>query len=366
VPDPQPRIAIDARYWRGSIQTGVERYIHLLLEALAAAGADPLEVGLVLAEREAPAFRAGSRPGLRVRTVTVPDKRGASLGRALDALSPDVVHFPFDLPARLTHPSVFTLHDAGRYLFPEQMVAAVRDVQNGRLTAHLADPLLRSVITVSEASRRDITRVLGDLPKPLEVVPNFVSRDFARLLAADHRAPAGQEPFLLGVGVYMPSKNVPGLVRAFRRARTLAPGSVPARLLLAGRRGWERALPSAQDPAVTVLGHIDDTELAALYGQAAAFVFPTLFEGFGIPAQEALAAGRPLLCSDLPVLREVTGDLAQYVDPRDDEALAKGIIAISSAAPAPPGAVRSLLERYSPETIGPDLLALYRRASRQA
>lgn len=161
----------------------------------------------------------------------------------------------------------------------------------------------------------------------------------------------------------MPSKNIPRLARAYRLARTQAPDIVPARLLLAGRRGWERALPSKRDPEITVLGHVDDDVLAAHFAATKAFVFPTLFEGFGIPAQEALAAGAPLLCSDLPVLREVTGGLATFADPRDDALLAKGIIEVCATPPAPRPAVAELLTRYGAMEVGRRLLDVYQRAA---
>ncbi|WP_433635556.1 glycosyltransferase family 4 protein [Nocardia sp. CA-120079] len=356
------RVAIDARYWRATIQTGVERYIHLLTEALAAASA-LVELAVVLTEKQGPGYTATASPEQHVRVLTVPDHREHHLHRILDDFDAEVVHYPFALPARLHHPSVFTLHDAGRYLFPEQMVREVRDVQNPRLQRMLDDSLLRAVITVSEASRSDILNALGAFATPLEVVPNYVSGDFARRLSSPVRGLAPATPFLLGVGVYMPSKNIPRLTRAYRLARAAAPDLVPPRLLLAGRRGWERGLPSPQDPEITVLGHIGDDQLAALYTATTAFVFPTLFEGFGIPVQEALAAGCQVLCSDLPVMREVTGNLAIFADPHDDHTVAKGIIEACSTPRPDPAAVQALLRRYSAATVGARLLDVYRHAA---
>ncbi|MFJ8957418.1 glycosyltransferase family 4 protein [Streptomyces sp. NPDC102381] len=357
------RIAIDARYWRGSIQTGIERYLHLLLEALAATGRDDLSVGVVLKEHEAAAFRSTYQEQLHLTTLTVPDRRQISLDRVLARFAPQVVHFPFELPAHLTYPSVFTLHDAGRYLFPDQMVREVREVQNDRLLRHLAGPNLHAVITVSEAARDDIVTALGDLPRPLEVVPNFVSEGFTELLRETAPDPVNDTPFLFGVGVYMPTKNVPRLCRAYRMAREMAGDLVPARLLLAGRRGWERSLPSQKDPSIKVLGHVDDEHLAWLYRNTEAFIFPPLFEGFGIPAQEALQAGCRLLCSDIPPLREVTGGLGIFVDPHDDASLAKGIIETCTTAAPRPQDVRNALADYSAVVIGPQLLDVYRRAA---
>ncbi|WP_280471114.1 glycosyltransferase family 4 protein [Nocardia cyriacigeorgica] len=354
------RVAIDARYWRATIQTGVERYIHLLTDALAATG-EKVEIAVVLTAEHAAGYPRAQRAGIRV--LTVPDRREHHLHRQIEHFDADLVHYPFALPAALPRPAVFTLHDAGRYLFPDQMVRAVRDVQNPRLHTLLAGEDLRAVITVSHAARADIVGALGDLGKPLEIVPNYVATDFAHQLRTADPALAPSEPFLFGVGVYMPSKNIPRLIRAFRLARAAVPDRVPARLLLAGRRGWERGLP-VRDPEITILGHIGDDQLAALYRAATAFVFPTLFEGFGIPAQEALVAGTPLLCSDLPVLREVTGGLAaRYTDPHDEEILAKNIIAVCDAEPADHDAVTAHLSNYTAESVGHRLLEVYRQAA---
>lgn len=354
--DRKLRVAIDARYWRSTIQTGVERYILLLLEALQAAE-EPIDVGLIVRAAEAEAFAAQGFS--TVRLLPVADRRATSLRRTLDGFSPTVVHFPFDVPARLDFPSVYTLHDPGRYLYPELMVRKIREVHNDRLRQQLHHPNLRSVITVSEASRADIVSVLGELPCPLVVVPNFVSGAFAERLRAARHEQATTEPFLLAVGVYIPTKNIPRLCRAFRLARGLAPGIVPPRLVLVGRIGWERGFPVNGAPDITVLGHVSDGELAALYASCTAFVFPSFYEGFGIPVHEALLAGAPVLCADTPVFREVGGDLVHYADPHDDVALAEAIVARCQRPGPAELRVNRYLERFSATAAGHALLLVY-------
>lgn len=359
-PDGRLRVAIDARYWRSAIQTGVERYILLLLEALRAVG-EPVEVGVVVRATEAAAFAAQGPSG--VHLLPVADKRTTSLRGTLDCYRPAVVHFPFEMPARLDFPSVYTLHDPGRYLYPELMVRKVRDVQNDRLRRQLHDPNLRAVITVSEASRADIVSVLGELPCPLTVVPNFVSSAFAERIRAARHDQATIEPFLLAVGVYIPTKNIPRLCRAFRLARRMAPETVPSRLFLVGRIGWERGFPinGAQD--ITVLGHVSDDELATLYATCTAFMFPSFYEGFGIPVHEALLAGAPVLCSDIPVFHEIGGDLVHYANPHDDTALTKAIIARCKESGPAVEQVNRLLAGYSAPAVGHALVDLYRTAA---
>jgi hypothetical protein len=118
-PDRNLRIAIDTRYWRSAIQTGVERYILLLLEALQTTE-EQVELGLVIREAEAEAF--AEKGFSSVSLLPVADRRATNLRTTLDGFGPDIVHFPFDMPARLDFPSVYTLHDPGRYLYPELMV----------------------------------------------------------------------------------------------------------------------------------------------------------------------------------------------------------------------------------------------------
>ncbi len=356
------RVAIDARYWRSSIQTGVERYLHLLLEALATAGGR-IDVGLVLTSREAAAFPAGRYRTLRLHLLEVADRRAATLDRVLRDFAPALVHFPFDLPDRLAFPSVFTLHDAGRYLFPHLMVRRVREEQNDRLLRALRHDLLRAIVTVSDASRVDIESVFGVGPPPVIVVPNFIPSDFARLLRRARGATAAREPYLLAVGVYIPTKNVPCLCRAFRHARRLEPSVVPPRLLLAGRIGWERGFPLHGRRDIVTLGHVGDDRLAKLYAGAFAFVFPSLYEGFGMPVLEALLAGTRVLCSEIPVFREIGGDLVRFADPHDEDKLARAIVERCLVAAPPSEEVEARLGRYTPARAGEALLDVYRTAA---
>jgi glycosyltransferase involved in cell wall biosynthesis len=354
------RVAIDARYWRSANQTGVERYLLLLLEALRAAD-EPVEAGLVVRAAEAAVFAAQGFSD--VRLLPVAGRRTTTLRHTLDGFRPAVVHFPFELPATLHFPSVYTLHDPGRYLYPELMVRKVREVQNDRLRRRLHDPQLRAVITVSEASRSDIVGVLGELPCPLVVVPNFVSSTFAERLRAARHDRATAEPFLLAVGVYIPTKNIPRLCRAFRLARNIAPEAVPPRLVLVGRIGWERGFPINGAADITVLGHVSDDELATLYASCTAFVFPSFYEGFGIPMHEALLAGAPVLCSDITVFHEIGAELVHYADPHDDTALAKAIVARCKEPGPATAQVNRLLASYRAPAAGRALLAVYRAAA---
>lgn len=163
--------------------------------------------------------------------------------------------------------------------------------------------------------------------------------------------------------MYIPTKNIPRLCRAFRLARQLAPQTVPPRLVLAGRLGWERRFPLNGARDITVLGHVSDADLATLYGTCTAFTFPSIYEGFGIPVHEALMAGAPVLCSDIPVFHEIAGDLVHYADPHDDTALAEAIVTRCRQPGAPPARVDQALAAYTPAAAGQALLRAYQTSS---
>lgn len=153
-------------------------------------------------------------------------------------------------------------------------------------------------------------------------------------------APPGDLPtgvprrFVLHVGTIEPRKNVAALLAAWPRLRTRMPDAPP--LVLCGKLGWgqestERALARARDEGWLLwLGYAPDPTLRALYQRAAAVVCPSVYEGFGLPLVEAMAAGAPLVCSDIPVFREVAADAALFVPPADDDAWARALADVLS------------------------------------
>ncbi|WP_431279767.1 glycosyltransferase family 4 protein [Leifsonia poae] len=123
----------------------------------------------------------------------------------------------------------------------------------------------------------------------------------------------------------MPHKNFETLLRAVARI----PQAERPRLVVTGSHGDDPLLPLVSELGIgtttTLLGWVDDDEIERLYAEATVVVVPTLFEGFGLPVLEAMSRGCPVICSDLPVLHEVGGTAADYVDPRDPDAIAERI-----------------------------------------
>jgi glycosyltransferase involved in cell wall biosynthesis len=150
-----------------------------------------------------------------------------------------------------------------------------------------------------------------------------------RFRADGERADLGG-PYVLTVSTLEPRKNLPALVQAFTLLRQRRPELT---LAIAGLDGWGQQPPAAE--GVRLLGFVSDEELASLYRGAAAFAYPSLFEGFGIPVVEALACGTPAVVSSHPSLDEACGDAALRADPADAEAFARALDQALSPSPEP-------------------------------
>jgi len=175
-------------------------------------------------------------------------------------------------------------------------------------------------------------------------------------------------PYLLTVGTLQPRKNVEGVVQAFE---ALARDGAPHQLVVAGARGWRDEALAAKlrrSPAaarVRATGHVDDATLVALYRGAAAFVFPSRGEGFGLPPLEAMACGAPVVCSDRTSLPEVVGDAALLVDPDDAAAVAAALREALEPARADELRARGFARaaQFTWERCAEATVAAYRRAT---
>jgi glycosyltransferase involved in cell wall biosynthesis len=183
-------------------------------------------------------------------------------------------------------------------------------------------PQAAAVIVPSQATRADLLESYRLDAGRVHVVPEAPAR-----LGDQARLPPGVEPgFLLAVGTVEPRKNYPRLVAAYRQL-SAALGRAPE-LVVVGRPGWAygNALQLLQTtPGVRLVGHLDDAGLLGLYRAAAGLVFPSLYEGFGLPLLEAMREGLPALIGDRGALPEVAGGAALEVDAEDPDAIAAGM-----------------------------------------
>lgn len=237
----------------------------------------------------------------------------------------DVVHAPsVAVPPRGRAPLVVTVHDAAPVLFPATFSARGRWFHARGMAA--AQKRAELVITVSEAAAAELVEHAGFPRDQLRVVPNGVELDEASEAdVATARQKYGLEdaPYVLFVGTLEPRKNIGVLVDAF--AKLTAETALPHTLAVVGPEGWvsREAVPTeaaALGARLRMLGPVSGRDLWGLYRAAEVFAHPSRHEGFGIPVLEAMAQRRAVVCSDIPVLREVSGGHARFVPPDDADA----------------------------------------------
>jgi len=218
-----------------------------------------------------------------------------------------------------------------------------------RLFTRVSARRARRIIAISKHTKADITHWLGVPPERIEVVYCGVEERFHSLPAEEvlafRRKKGLPEQFLLHVGTLEPRKNLSLLLRAYARLR--AAGGNPPPLILAGARGWmcEGLFSQVEElglgDSVHFPGYVRPEELPLWYNAATCFVYPSLYEGFGLPPLEAMACGTPVLSSNAASLPEVVGDAGLLLDPVDEEAWAHELARVLSR----PELQRELAER---------------------
>lgn len=252
--------------------------------------------------------------------------------RALDAIRADVAHFTNGMmPLGSTVATVVTIHDMSLRLYPR--CHPIRRRLLNRPLMHAAIRQASAIVTVSHSARRDL---LGCHTVPADRVtvvheaasPDFRPiRDRARLDAVRRRYRL-PERFVLYVGTIEPRKNLARLLEAFAAARA---AGIPHHLVAVGPYGWlSRDLAARIErldlrSVVHLTGYVPFDDLPALYNLGEFFVFPSLYEGFGLPVVEAMACATPVITSNRSSLAEIAGDAAEQVDPESVEALAWAI-----------------------------------------
>jgi len=304
-------------------RAGEARYARRLLAALRAR--DDVAVRAVSPGSRAPRSLA-QRVLLQsaVQAVYYPIAQPQQLRR----LAPDLVHLPRHLvppQPRGRAPHVVTIHDVLPLRAPQLFPAVVR--ANFRLlTPRLARGAAR-IVTGSHYTRGEIAELLDVPLEGIAVTPYGVDERFRPApLEPDHlRARFGiDRPYVACVGTLEPRKNLATAVRAFA-----ALDDDGVCLVVVGARGWDGGEVAAQARQtrgrVVLTGHVSDEELVGVLSGARCFLYPSLFEGFGLPPLEAMACGTPVVTSDRASLPEVVGDAALRVDPQDEEALAAAL-----------------------------------------
>ena len=305
------RVAFDATYQRQP-DGGIARYGRQLTAALRARGdVDVTEIG------GGPTQKRGT---LRrhFTTIGVDLIWHPLLGRVRAAATgADVYHCP-GLRGPLTHgrmPIVVTLHDLVPWLNPELMSPLTRG--HARIAQRRMARVADRVLCNSQDTASDVERLFGVPAARIRVTPLGVNPMFFEPVAAP--GPVA-EPYVLFIGSEQPRKNLERLQQAMviLRAR-----GHPHILVTAGADSWGRV--DFGGAFIRKLGKVSDDELHRLYAGAACLAIPSLHEGFGLPALEAMAAGAPVVAANTSALPEVTGGAAVLVDPLDPEDIAEGL-----------------------------------------
>ena len=271
--------------------------------------------------------RASDRPVPRILNGLVREAWYYPFGLARRARDQeaDVVHTPAVFSPRIPdRPLVLTVHDLLPFSYPELFPPAV--IAHSRLAWGSALRGAERVIAASEYTRCEVIDMFGLEPARVRVTPWGVSERF-RPEPADRDWLASRFdidlPYLLCVGTLEPRKNLRGVLQAFRQ---LSAAVEDCTLVIVGGRGWRNdsfEAELARDAGrVRLTGFVTDDELVRLYSSAAVFVYPSLYEGFGLPVLEAMACGTPVVTSRTTSMPEAAGDAALLVDPTDTAAIA--------------------------------------------
>jgi glycosyltransferase involved in cell wall biosynthesis len=324
------RVAIDARKLR---DYGIGTYVRNLLRQLARQDATN-EYVILCREADCDALE---ELGPRFRPVI--ENAGSysiaeqfALPIALRRESAELFHAPhYVLPPLTPCRAVVTIHDCIHLRFPQYLPSRV-GYAYARAQMWTATHRAARVITVSEASKRDILRYFHVPESRIDVIYNAIDERFWQQPAADEIARVRERyrldsPFVLYAGNIKPHKNLERLIEAFHLLRQNA-AMKDVQLLIIGDEiskyaTLRRAVHSHKlHKHVRFFGFVSHQTLAALYRLAAAFVFPSLYEGFGLPPLEAMASGTPVITSNVSSLPEVVGDAALLIDPYEPAAIA--------------------------------------------
>jgi glycosyltransferase involved in cell wall biosynthesis len=326
------RVAIDARKLH---DFGIGTYIRNLLRELARTDG---QTEYVLLCRE-PDLGVGAQLGPNFRTVLEPSpnyslREQIHVPWVLRREKPDVFHAPhYVLPPAVRCRSVVTIHDCIHLMFPQYLRNRAAYAY-ARAAMWAAARSSDCILTVSEASKRDILHFFNVPAEKIVVVYNAIDEHFSVTPSDDAVARVRERyqldhTFVLYVGNIKPHKNLVRLIEAFDELRKS--GFEDVKLLIIGDEisklpALRRAVHKHKlHKHVRFLGYLTDDTLAVLYRLAALFVFPSLYEGFGLPPLEAMASGTPVVTSNVSSLPEVTGDAAILVNPYDVDSIVDGM-----------------------------------------
>lgn len=345
------RIAIDGRMWSQPQPGGFKTYTTELVRALAEIDGD--NEYLVWLDRSLPETPPWAPvTGLRLHVMrsiggwlAVPMREQVRLPLAWRRVRPDVIHLPCNTgPIWGEPPTVVTIHDTIEFFerswygpVKEQAVKRWLMSRYSQMVLRRVAQRARAIITVSNCSKRDIMSNLHAAEDKIHVIPNAHARhcypldgtQFGVSFCERYGLP---EQFILSLASTSPRKNARGLLRIYARLPEFLRRQYPLVIVMTHNllklRLQTRAAQLGLEGQVRFLEQLSDADLALAYNQAALFVYPSLYEGFGLPVLEAMACATPVVASNRSSLPEVVGDAAILCDPADEAQFAEAIVAV--------------------------------------
>jgi glycosyltransferase involved in cell wall biosynthesis len=357
------RVAINGWFWN-SPTTGSGQYTRRLMEELDALAPDTEVTPITPASRSANLYKVW------FEQIAFP--------RACAQIGTDVAHVPYWAPPfHPTVPTVVTIHDLIPLLLPEYRGGPLVQLYTALVSRTARNAAL--VLTDSEASRRDIVAHLGLPDERVRTVYLATDDHYTPTPATEDATVRARyelpERYVLYLGGFDVRKNVAVVLGAYRRAGSVIGEACP--LVIAGRLP-ERDTSFAPDPRrlareqgvderfVRFIGSVDEGDKPALYRGAVVFIFPSRYEGFGLPPLEALACGTPVVGGDAASLPEVVGDAGVLLSPDDVEGMARALIQLATDDSLHAELSRRALTqaaRFSWERTARETLAAYREVA---
>jgi len=324
------KFAIDA-HAIGQKLTGNEVYVRNLLTCFAQADSDSDFLTYISTPDARPAIPARFRTQM---VSTNPFLRlGAEIPLSLLRERPDLLHVQYTSPLICTVPIVVSVHDVSFLEYPNYFSKA--RASQLQLTVKRTVRAAARILTPSAFSRKSVAKAYGLDPERISVIYNGVSPEFRPVPQETAAAWLMRHkeihwPFVLTVGDLQPRKNHLGLIKAFENVMATHP-DLPHRLVFAGKDTWfsptVRAAAKASCVAdrIIFLGFVSDDDLEHYYSACDVFVFPSFYEGFGIPILEAMACGRAVACSNTSAMPEVADSAALLFDPTNIDQMGRAL-----------------------------------------
>lgn len=369
------KIGIDCRIYSSKF-TGIGRYVYELTHRLAKLDKEN-EYVLFFNKPEYETFKP---PSERFKKVLADApiytlREQFHFLKVLNKERLDLMHFThFNRPLFYKGPSIVTIHDLILSFFPGKKKTSLIHRFGYHLILRAAVKKAKKVITISENSKKDLETLLHTSSDKIEVIYQGVGREFSRiddpaLIDDTLKRYEISEPFLLYTGVWRSHKNVPNLIKAFNELKKEL-SLKDLKLVITGKEDpfypevKETAHKLGLESDVIFTGLVPEPTLIALYNAALAYVFPSLYEGFGLPPLEAMACGTPVAASDLSSIPEICGKgNAVFFDPRNYHDIAQKVNALLKDTKLQEKLVENGLKRvqdFSWETMARQTLSLYK------